>query len=105
VIDCYNILLFKTILRMASRTANLPWRQLSIDLRSISIGGGPHGGYIGRKYWHDPGAFAAGFKGVVAVFVNAAFAFSGTELSGLADAETKNPRKMLPSVLSKFFGE
>lgn len=50
----------------------------------LVCGGGPKGGaydhYIGGKYWHDPGAFANGFKGVCAVFVTAAFAFSGTEL-------------------------
>jgi amino acid transporter len=28
-------------------------------------------GYIGGKYWHNPGAFANGFKGFCAVFVNA----------------------------------
>lgn len=69
----------------------------------IDCGGGPHGGYIGGKYWHDPGAFAAGFKGLCSVFVNAAFAFSGTELVGLAAAETKNPRKSLPSAIKQVF--
>lgn len=50
----------------------------------LVCGGGPKGGeydhYIGGQYWHNPGAFANGFKGVCAVFVTAAFAFSGTEL-------------------------
>ncbi|RKP32575.1 hypothetical protein METBISCDRAFT_29480 [Metschnikowia bicuspidata] len=35
-------------------------------------------------YWHDPGAFNNGFKGLCSVFITAAFAFSGTELVGLA---------------------
>lgn len=69
----------------------------------LTCGGGPHGGYIGGKYWSDPGAFAAGFKGLCSVFVNAAFAFSGTELVGLASAETENPRKSLPVATKQVF--
>lgn len=63
----------------------------------INCGGGPEGGYIGGAHWQEPGAFAAGFKGVCAVFVTSAFSFAGTELCGLAAAETENPRKSLPS--------
>lgn len=52
----------------------------------LNCGGGPQGGYIGGKYWHDPGAFANGFKGVCTVFVTAAFSFAGTELVALASS-------------------
>ncbi|GBL50655.1 glyceraldehyde-3-phosphate dehydrogenase 1 [Candidozyma auris] len=69
----------------------------------IVCGGGPKGGYIGGKYWHDPGAFNHGFKGLCSVFVTAAFAFSGTELAGLASAETANPRKSLPKATKQVF--
>lgn len=69
----------------------------------IVCGGGPKGGYLGGKYWHDPGAFNHGFKGLCSVFVTAAFAFSGTELVGLASAETKNPRKSLPKATKQVF--
>ena len=69
----------------------------------LNCGGGPGGGYIGGKYWHDPGAFNNGFKGLCSVFVNAAFAFSGTELVGLAAAETANPRKTLPKATKQVF--
>ncbi|KAJ5577904.1 General amino-acid permease GAP2 [Penicillium hispanicum] len=69
----------------------------------LNCGGGPHGGYIGGKYWHDPGAFHNGFKGLCSVFVNAAFAFAGTELVGLAAAETANPRKSLPTAIKQVF--
>lgn len=70
----------------------------------LVCGGGPgNEGYIGGKYWHDPGAFAHGFKGVCAVFVTAAFAFTGTELAGLAAAETQNPRKTLPKAVKQVF--
>lgn len=62
----------------------------------LVCGGGPRGGYIGGRYWHDPGAFNHGFKGLCSVFVTAAFAFAGTELVGLAAAESQNPRKSLP---------
>lgn len=62
----------------------------------INCGGGPNGGYIGGKYWIDPGAFNHGFKGLCSVFVTAAFSFSGTELVGLAAGETKNPQKTFP---------
>jgi len=37
------------------------------------------------------------------VFVNAAFAFAGTELVGLAAAETANPRKALPTAIKQVF--
>ncbi|KAJ5242404.1 General amino-acid permease GAP2 [Penicillium citrinum] len=69
----------------------------------LNCGGGPEGGYIGGKYWHDPGAFNNGFKGLCSVFVNAAFAFAGTELVGLAAAETTNPRKSLPTAIKQVF--
>ncbi len=37
------------------------------------------------------------------MFVNAAFAFGGTELVGLAAAETENPRKSLPAAIKQVF--
>lgn len=69
----------------------------------LVCGGGPHGGYLGGKYWHNPGAFHHGFKGLCSVFVSAAFAFSGTELVGLAAAESANPRKTLPKATKQVF--
>ncbi|KAL8640498.1 MAG: hypothetical protein Q9228_002588 [Teloschistes exilis] len=60
-------------------------------------------GYIGAKYWHDPGAFRNGFKGFASVFVTAAFAFGGTELVGLAAAEAADPRKSLPRATKQVF--
>ncbi|KAH7072678.1 amino acid permease/ SLC12A domain-containing protein [Paraphoma chrysanthemicola] len=71
------------------------------------LGGGPSNGifneYYGARNWYDPGAFANGFKGFCSVFVTAAFAFSGTELVGLAAAETKNPLKSLPGAIRQIF--
>jgi amino acid transporter len=46
---------------------------------------------------HAPNAaFLNGFHGFCSVFVNAAFAYTGTELVGLAAAETQNPVKEIP---------
>jgi len=65
----------------------------------INCGGVPTDdrGYIGARYWHSPySAFLNGFHGFCSVFVTAAFAYTGTELTGLAAAETANPRKEIP---------
>lgn len=59
--------------------------------------------YMGAHYWHDPGAFRNGFYGFCSVFVTAAFAFSGTELVGLAAAESANPRKSIPLATKQVF--
>ncbi|KAI0548606.1 putative amino acid permease [Xylaria curta] len=69
----------------------------------LNIGGAPGEGYIGGRYWRDPGALHNGFKGLCSVFVTAAFAFAGTELVGLAAAETANPRKSLPTAIKQVF--
>jgi amino acid transporter len=55
------------------------------------------------RTWYSPGAFADGFPGVCSVFVTAAFSFSGTELVGLAAAESQNPQKSLPSAIKQVF--
>ncbi|KAJ5247303.1 amino-acid permease [Penicillium chermesinum] len=68
----------------------------------IDCGGAPVGGYIGAKYWHHPGAFTD-FYGFCSVFTTAAFAFSGTEMAGLAAAEAKNPAKALPKACKQVF--
>ncbi|ATY64922.1 general amino-acid permease GAP1 [Cordyceps militaris] len=69
----------------------------------LNCGGTPDRGYIGGEYWRNPGAFNNGFKGLCSVFVTAAFAFTGTELVGLAAAETANPRKSLPTAIKQVF--
>ncbi|KAI7183590.1 AAT family amino acid transporter [Hortaea werneckii] len=71
----------------------------------INVGGVPTDdrGYIGNKYFNLPNAdppvvmgFKNGFHGFCSVFVNAAFAYTGTELTGLAAAEAANPAKEIP---------
>ncbi|KAK3375047.1 amino acid permease/ SLC12A domain-containing protein [Podospora didyma] len=69
----------------------------------IDCGGTGDQGYIGAKYWKDPGAFRNGFKGFAGVFVVAAFSFGGTELVGLAAAESENPRKSIPKASKQVF--
>lgn len=81
----------------------MPDRDGSILGIILNVGGGPRGTYIGGRYWSDPGAFHNGFKGLCSVFVTAAFAFAGTELIGLAAAETANPRKSLPTAIKQVF--
>ncbi|CAG1972953.1 unnamed protein product [Fusarium graminearum] len=69
----------------------------------INIAGEPEGHYIGGMYWRNPGAFKNGFKGFCSVLVTSAFSFTGTELIGLAAAETANPRKSLPTAIKQVF--
>jgi len=73
----------------------------------LVLGGGPSGGrydsYWGARLWYNPGAFRNGFKGFCAVFVTAAFSFAGTELVGLAAAESANPVKALPGAIKQVF--
>lgn len=73
----------------------------------FTCGGGPSNGlyseYWGARTWYDPGAFRNGFQGFCSVFVTAAFSFSGTELVGLAAAESENPQKHLPSAIKQVF--
>lgn len=62
----------------------------------IDCGGAPNGGYRGAGTWYNPGAFNNNFKGFCSVLTTAAFAFTGTEVLGLAAAESSNPRKFMP---------
>jgi len=75
---------------------------LGIIIDCGGVPGDPRG-YMGAHYWYDPGAFNNGFKGLCSVFVTAAFSFSGTELVGLAAAETENPRLTLPTAVKQVF--
>ncbi|KAI0465029.1 Amino-acid permease gap5 [Komagataella kurtzmanii] len=69
----------------------------------LCAGGAPNGLNNGAKYYYDPGAFAAGFKGVCSTFITSAFSLAGTEFIGLTATETLNPRKTLPSATKQVF--
>lgn len=69
----------------------------------LVCGGGPTGEFIGNRYWKNPGAFNHGFKGVCSVFVTASYSLAGTEMVGLAAAETSNPKAILPKAVKQVF--
>ena len=70
----------------------------------ICGGAGKQNTFIGGKYWHNPGAFAHGFKGVVTVLITATYSLAGTELVGLTVAEAEgNPRIVLPKAIKQVF--
>lgn len=59
----------------------------------LICGGGPNStGYIGAKYWHDPGAFVKPvLKSICSTLISAGFSFGGSELSILsAETEAKS---------------
>ncbi|KAM0229000.1 hypothetical protein ACHAPO_010275 [Fusarium lateritium] len=69
-------------------------------LCAILISTGVIGGEtIGFKFYHDPGAFADGIKGVFKVFVFAALQYSGSEMVGLTAGESANPAKDVPKAV------
>ncbi|CAK7235799.1 hypothetical protein SCUCBS95973_009390 [Sporothrix curviconia] len=69
----------------------------------INVGGVGSQGYLGAQYWHHPGALQNGFNGFASVFVVAAFAFGGTELVGLAAAESAHPARSIPKATKQVF--
>jgi amino acid transporter len=64
-------------------------------------------GYLGFKYWKNPGPCAeymvdgatGKFVGFWAVLVTAGFSYQGTELVGVGAGETANPRKAIPEAI------
>jgi amino acid transporter len=76
----------------------------------LTVGAGPMPA-TGFKYYNDPGAFApyidtgnAGkFYGFWSSFVNAVFAYLGTELVGVTVGEAQNPRKTIPRAIKLTF--
>lgn len=96
---------FEFILSMIKILAIIGFTILGIVLSS---GGGPNGGYIGFKYWNNPGAFVGNtsgtkFKGLCSVFVTAAFSYSGIEMTAVSAAESLNPRETIPKAAKRTF--
>jgi amino acid transporter len=84
------------VLSIMKITACLGFMILGIIICCGGVPSDPRG-YIGAKYWHTPwAAFLNGFHGFCTVFVTASFAYTGTELTGLAAAESANPLKEIP---------
>ncbi|KAH8819852.1 AAT family amino acid transporter [Xylogone sp. PMI_703] len=51
---------------------------------------------LGFQYWHNPGAFPHGFRGVATVFVFCSTFYAGVESVAVAATETRNPSKAVP---------
>ncbi|KAF1844746.1 uncharacterized protein K460DRAFT_365705 [Cucurbitaria berberidis CBS 394.84] len=68
------------------------------------------GGLIGQKetlgfrYWHDPGPFSNGFRGVATVFVFASTFYAGVEAVAVAATETRNPSVAVPLAIKQVIG-
>ncbi|KAJ9642596.1 amino acid transporter [Knufia peltigerae] len=78
----------------------------------LALGGGPNHDRTGFRYWKDPGAFAnypgiGGGKGkfvaFASIFVNAAFAYLGTELVGVTAGEAERPSHTIPRAIKLTF--
>ncbi|CAI6335383.1 unnamed protein product [Periconia digitata] len=76
----------------------------------INAGAGDQG-YLGFKYYNEPGPFApyltdgpkAKFVGFWAVLIEASFAFQGTELVAIGAGESANPRITMPRAIRNTF--
>lgn len=69
-------------------------------LCAILITTGVIGGQkIGFNFYHDPGPFADGAKGVFEIFVFASLQYSGTEMIGLTAGESQDPAKDIPKAV------
>ncbi|THW56463.1 dicarboxylic amino acid permease [Aureobasidium pullulans] len=70
----------------------------------VALGGGPDHDRRGFRYWNHSGAFAnylekgplGKFLGFWACLVQSFFAYTGTEVVGVAFGETPNPRRNIP---------
>ncbi|WVQ72873.1 hypothetical protein IAR50_002434 [Cryptococcus sp. DSM 104548] len=73
------------------------------------VGGNPQHDAYGFRYWKDPGPFAeylvpgntGKFIGFWSVFVQAAYAYGGPDCIAMSAGETRNPRRVLPSVFKR----
>ncbi|KAH9861801.1 hypothetical protein J1614_011554 [Plenodomus biglobosus] len=77
----------------------------------VNAGAGAQG-YLGFKYWNEPGAFApylaespavGKFVGFWAVLIQAGFAYQGTELCAIGAGESANPRVTMPRAIKRTF--
>ncbi|KAI4729976.1 amino acid permease-like protein [Aureobasidium sp. EXF-10728] len=58
---------------------------------------------LGFRYYHDPGAFVDGFKGVATVFVFCSTFYAGIESVAVAATETRNPGAAVPLAIRQVF--
>ncbi|KAF7534170.1 hypothetical protein G7054_g6497 [Neopestalotiopsis clavispora] len=70
----------------------------------IYVSGGVKGAdAIGFRYWHDPGPFVEGFRGVATVFVFCSTFYAGVESVAVAATETRNPKVAVPLAIRQTF--
>ncbi|KAH3686690.1 hypothetical protein WICPIJ_002334 [Wickerhamomyces pijperi] len=77
----------------------------------ITAGGGPEGGVIGFKYWHEPGPFnkylTTGSLGQFAAFwkclSGVVYSFGGVQSIGSLAAEVKHPRRAIFRACKRIF--
>ncbi|KAF2163595.1 hypothetical protein M409DRAFT_68492 [Zasmidium cellare ATCC 36951] len=77
----------------------------------IDLGGAPSGDRIGFRYWDHPGPMneyletgALGrFLAFWKVFIQATFAYGGSEMCVIAAGETENPRMNIPKAVRRVF--
>ncbi|CAK7227696.1 General amino acid permease [Sporothrix curviconia] len=70
----------------------------------VYVSGGVKGApAIGGEYWHNPGAFPHGFRGVATVFVFCSTFYAGVESIAVAATETKNPGVAVPRAIRQVF--
>lgn len=58
---------------------------------------------IGFRFWHNPGPWVNGFRGVATVFVFCSTFYAGVESIAVAATETKNPRRAVPMAIRQTF--
>lgn len=58
---------------------------------------------FGFHYWHDPGAFSYGFRGLAGVFVFCSTFYVGVESIAVAATETRNPGVAVPRAIRQVF--
>lgn len=78
----------------------------------INAGASPQG-YLGFKYWKEPGAFASydssmepatgKFVAFWDVLITAAFSYQGAELVGVGAGEARDPHRTVPSAIRNTF--
>lgn len=84
---------------------------LIILMLVVTCGGTPSGDVIGFRYWRNPGPMneylkegALGrFLGFWKVFIQATFAYGGSEMVVVASGETENPRRNIPKAVRRVF--
>lgn len=71
----------------------------------VYAAGGLHGQQhaLGFRYWHNPGAFSDGFRGVATVFVFCSTFYAGCESVAVAATETRNPAVAVPLAIRQVF--